>query len=240
MKSTRWQEPWFMALPSELKLLWVYVCDTADAAAVWIVNKGLAEYQIGARMDWGLAIESFKGQILVLSAGEKWYLKEVLSSQHPAGLGACKFHTSIKRLLITHKVDQQAWPGGGVMVVPEVLPTQHNTTSSPSSSGVVGGGAEGVRPEPTALIPKADQFRKFLTQLRLAHDDDHVQEWLGFARECGCSSLALTESCIESVVRQARKDNIKVRFVSHVEHLGPGWKKWNEKRETERIAKEST
>ena len=43
-ETTKWQDPWFMHLPPDLKLLWLYLCDSCDNAGVIDLDFGLASF----------------------------------------------------------------------------------------------------------------------------------------------------------------------------------------------------
>lgn len=58
----KWGDSWFRELTPQLKCLWLYLCDRCDNAGVWKVDKGLAEFQIGSKIDWQKATETFSGR----------------------------------------------------------------------------------------------------------------------------------------------------------------------------------
>jgi hypothetical protein len=232
-ETNKWKDPWFMELPMEMKILWIYLCDNCDNAGVWDVNHRLAEFQLGTRIDWQLAINVFEGRVVTLACGKKWHLTKFLAFQCPAGLGDSNPHKQIKRLLAAHGLPIKDSGGGGSVKASESL--QDQTRLLPPVSR---GSAEGES-EPTPTRGR-EGLVKFLDKHRLDSDDSAIDEWIGFARKHGAIGFDLATSCIEWCVRQARKTGVTGKiYARHVESLGEQWKTWNEKRETERITKES-
>jgi len=45
--SEKWRDPWFRRLPTEYKLLWLYLLDECDVSGVWKVDLELATMIIG-------------------------------------------------------------------------------------------------------------------------------------------------------------------------------------------------
>ncbi len=230
--SGRWDYAWFSSLPTELKLLFVYVEDHSDLAAVWPVNHGLAEYHIGARIDWGVALEGYKGQVVAIEGGVKWFLPEVLSRRHPAGLGASSLHVAVRQRLHLHKIPQERWPGGGQGGAMPMAPTSSQQPkplpSLDSSEGGVGG---------TASPSNRERFKKFLADKRLSDSEKSITEWISFAREIGVTGFDRIADMIDWAVDTHRDNGNEARYLRHVEQNCRNWAKM--KRDTERISKES-
>lgn len=250
----KWSDPWFMELPGEIKLLWIYLCDSCDNCGVWDVNHRLAEFVIGTKIDWLMAVNIFEGRVTPLAGGKKWHLSKFLSFQYPGGLGDSKPHEQVIRLLLSHGISLSSvnLKEGGVRVserlssrLSDSLPdidqdtdTDQTQTRPDTDQTSSKGDARGKRTEPKVEIEagRRERFILKLTRLRLASESKDVEEWIGFGKDFGADSWSEIESCIEACVRKARKEGIKVRFPSHVESFGPGWETWNNKNQA---AKES-
>lgn len=76
----KWEDPWFTDLPSEHKLLWIYILDKCDQAGIWKVNKRLAEFCLGITLD----LDAF-----LIAAGERisvhrdrWLINKFITFQY--------------------------------------------------------------------------------------------------------------------------------------------------------------
>jgi len=119
----KWDDPWFTELNDQMKLLWLYLCDKCDNAGVWVVNPKLAEFQLGFRIDWQLAINVFEGRVEILPGGRKWHLTKFVSFQQPGGLSDKKnAHRQILRLLSIHGLSEN---------VPKFIPSGNDPDAFP-------------------------------------------------------------------------------------------------------------
>jgi hypothetical protein len=76
----KWNKEWFMELPPEKKLLWIYLCDNCDHAGIWERNLKLASLQLGFTITEKTL--QFFGDKLVLLADNKYFLKSFVSFQY--------------------------------------------------------------------------------------------------------------------------------------------------------------
>lgn len=76
----KWERPWFRGLPSNYKLLWVFICDRCDVAGIWHCDFDLVSFMIGAPVDEKTATELFTKQIEIKDG--KWIIKEFASFQY--------------------------------------------------------------------------------------------------------------------------------------------------------------
>ena len=106
-----WNDPWYQKLPMVYKCFWKYICDRCDCAGVWKVNQELAEFQIGAPVDWDNLLAAFKGRIVILSE-EKWMVTKFVSFQYGALTEANRMHRGILRTLEVHGL---AYPFDGAL-----------------------------------------------------------------------------------------------------------------------------
>ncbi len=77
-----WKKEWFQNLRPEDKLVWFYMKDMCDNVGVWSVNKRLAEFQIGAEINWEKFIKNCNGNIQIINE-HKWWLVDFCRFQHP-------------------------------------------------------------------------------------------------------------------------------------------------------------
>lgn len=88
-----WDDTWFQDLPTDLKCLWWYLFCRCDFAGAWKVNKKLAEFQIGYKINWEEATRILNGGKERISFCEnEWLIKDfvnfqygekIFSSEHP-------------------------------------------------------------------------------------------------------------------------------------------------------------
>lgn len=98
-----WAKPWFRELSPEQKAAWFYMLTNCDAVGVWDADTKLAEFCIGAEVDWETLKASANGNIEVLDNG-KWWLVDFCRYQYgklsrEAGSGV---HKSLVSLLLRH------------------------------------------------------------------------------------------------------------------------------------------
>jgi len=80
--SEKWEDPWFLDLKDEHKLIWIYLLDKCDHAGIWKVNKRLAEFCFGHSLDWEGFLKASNGRIEIISGGEKWFIPKFLNFQY--------------------------------------------------------------------------------------------------------------------------------------------------------------
>jgi hypothetical protein len=83
----KWDDPWFMELSPELKILWLFVLDNCDHAGIWNVNTRLAEFKMGVIPTWGEGLgrvpEAFKERVEVSPRkGDYWFIPKFLKHQY--------------------------------------------------------------------------------------------------------------------------------------------------------------
>ncbi len=76
----KWQG-WYRELPVEVKCLWSYICDRCDNAGVWRVDRGLAEFSIGKKLNWEKIIKILGHRIHIFDDDKKWYITEFIEFQ---------------------------------------------------------------------------------------------------------------------------------------------------------------
>jgi hypothetical protein len=106
----KWRDPWYQGLSLLHKALWQYLTDNCDNAGVWVVNQREAEFHLGERVDWGVALAVFTGRVEAISP-TKWHLVKFISFQYPGGLSEKSApHRQVKRLLAHHGISLEKEP----------------------------------------------------------------------------------------------------------------------------------
>src|ERR1051325_380156 len=109
----KWDDAWFCHLPPIHKLIWIYLCDSCDAAGIWEVNKRLAEFKIAGETDaafaatinWDKFIELAGARVQPLHNGTHWRLIKFIPFQYPSGLSSFnKAHTPAFISLARHGI----------------------------------------------------------------------------------------------------------------------------------------
>lgn len=102
-ETTKWDDPWFEALPPWGKLLWVFACDKCDHVGYLSMSKSQAERNCGP-IDWGMANTLFAGRMD--SIGEHaWLLPKFLYFQQKNLEGNTNMIKRIRKDLEKHELD---------------------------------------------------------------------------------------------------------------------------------------
>ena len=96
-----WTRPWYQDLPPVEKLAFRYLLDSCDNVGVWKPNYKLAEFQIGAAVDWEALRLAANGNIEVLENG-KWWLVDFCAFQYGQLRESCTPRRSYFKLLAKH------------------------------------------------------------------------------------------------------------------------------------------
>lgn len=98
----KWNEDWFLDLPTNHKLFWIYICDNCNHAGIFKPNKRMFELLIGEKINSDNFIKdlnSDKDRIIVLPNG-RWYLTGFIKFQYGETLNPNnRVHNSILNLL---------------------------------------------------------------------------------------------------------------------------------------------
>lgn len=78
----KWEKPWYRTLPAEEKAAWQYLTDRCDNVGVWDADFELANFMIGATIDWEGFADRCNGNVVILENG-KWWLVDFCAFQHP-------------------------------------------------------------------------------------------------------------------------------------------------------------
>ena len=104
--TNKWSEDWFLDLPINYKLFWIYICDNCDHAGIYKINKRLFEFTTGTDIvvdEFLTLINKDKERVRVLDNG-RWYLASFIKFQYGAKLTNSKVHQSILKILQDNSV----------------------------------------------------------------------------------------------------------------------------------------
>ncbi|MEZ6115808.1 MAG: hypothetical protein R3C28_04445 [Pirellulaceae bacterium] len=102
-ESTKWRDSWFMALPPEFKLAWLYVCDECDHAGILELNERLANLQIGIEIDWQAFLAQCGRRVEYIKESKYW-VRTFCEFQHGKLNPGNRVHKSVIRRLESLKL----------------------------------------------------------------------------------------------------------------------------------------
>ncbi len=95
----KWTRPWFRSLPTEYKLLWLYICDQCDQAGIWYVDLELASFLIGTTLSHQKAQELLGKQIEISADQSRWRIVDFAFFQYGTLVNTNNMHRSVLKLL---------------------------------------------------------------------------------------------------------------------------------------------
>lgn len=78
----KWDDPWFLELKSDYKLFWLFILDRCDISGGWKVNKRMAEFCLGAPVDFDGFLAVCGDRIKVLKNGDIWFVNKFINFQY--------------------------------------------------------------------------------------------------------------------------------------------------------------
>lgn len=96
----KWKKQWFRKLPNDMKVFWIYICDSCNIAGVWEVDFDLASFMTGNQIEESVALRYMDKQIRVLSLN-KWLIVDFVSFQYGSLIPNNNMHKAVIRLLET-------------------------------------------------------------------------------------------------------------------------------------------
>jgi hypothetical protein len=105
-ETAKWDDPWFLELPMEHKLLWQWLCDRCDNAGVIEPSLKLASFQIG--FQYPMDTLSVFGKRLVEIEGGKWFIPKFIPFQYGALSKDCKAHNPVFASLSKNGIDPES------------------------------------------------------------------------------------------------------------------------------------
>lgn len=131
-ETTKWDDPWFEALPPWGKLLWLFACDKCDHVGHLSMSKSQAERNCGP-IDWGLATTLFAGRMDQLGE-HAWLLPKFLYFQQKNLEGNTNMIKRIRKDLDKHELELV-----GKVVFPKERKGLEGATKPPRYSRVKSG-----------------------------------------------------------------------------------------------------
>jgi hypothetical protein len=93
-----WQDEWFMNLPPEYKLAYMFIKDNCDQAGIWRPNKKLADMMIGCEVNWDDFLIEAGERVKIVSSGY-WWLTKFCDFQYGKLSEKCKPHIKVIEIL---------------------------------------------------------------------------------------------------------------------------------------------
>jgi len=97
--SEKWDDPFFFELEPKYKLFWIYLLDKCNHAGIWDVNKKMAEFCIGDKIDWDNIQKIFKDRIEIINNGSKWFIPKFINFQYGVLVEENRAHNSVINIL---------------------------------------------------------------------------------------------------------------------------------------------
>lgn len=101
----KWDDPWFQDLTPELKLLWLYICDSCDCAGIWKMNQKLVNFRLGLSVDLDQAREQFGKRIHKIEP-DKWFIIPFIRFQYGILNSDCRPHKPVISLVGLHDLNR--------------------------------------------------------------------------------------------------------------------------------------
>ena len=109
-ETTKWDDSWFVDLPSEFKAAWIYLCDCCDIAGVMDLSERLANFRIGSDIDWEEFVNATNGRVEMLENGKLWIVG-FCEFQYGRLTEKCNAHLAVIRLLNKHGIEGRVREG---------------------------------------------------------------------------------------------------------------------------------
>ena len=108
----KWDDPWFMGLSLEGKIVWQLLCDRCDAVGVWEPNKPLVNFLLKRDVEWDSVLSELTTchhgefpRVEVLENG-KWFLTRFIAFQYGKLSEECFPHRKIMELVVKHGLEK--------------------------------------------------------------------------------------------------------------------------------------
>jgi hypothetical protein len=100
-ETTKWDDPWFLDLTPEAKLVWLYLCDKCDNAGVIDLHIRKGEFETGISGSILHLLSELSTRVHVLENGKYW-IKSFVSFQYGELKESSNLHKSVIQLLKNH------------------------------------------------------------------------------------------------------------------------------------------
>lgn len=102
--SSKWDDPWFMDLPNEYKLAWLFILDRCDHAGIWKVNLKIMNFCIGHTIKADCFLTACNDRIILLGE-DKWFIPKFISYQYGTFSDRCNAHKPVLSVLKKHGLE---------------------------------------------------------------------------------------------------------------------------------------
>jgi hypothetical protein len=154
-ETAKWSDPWYRSLDPIAKHGWNYLCDNCDGAGVINLDRQLAEFQIGAAVDWDQLIATSDGRIILLANSKLW-VSGFIAFQYPNGLSAdCKAHLPILASIEKNGLKQ---------TVSKDYPNSSRTVQETDKDKEKEKGGAGGKPETRFTKPTIEEVTAYCTE----------------------------------------------------------------------------
>lgn len=102
-ETSKWDDPWYRKLSPEFKLGWQYLTDRCDVAGVIELDRELANFRIGAEIDWDGLLVASDGRIEKLPKDKLW-IASFCAFQYGELSEACNAHKPVFASLRKHSL----------------------------------------------------------------------------------------------------------------------------------------
>lgn len=110
--SNKWQDAWFMDLPSKYKLFWLYLLDGCDHAGIWKVNFKIASFYVGEHLEPSEVKRILSGRLTIIS-DEYWMINKFIDFQY-GGVKNDSVGQSVQNILLSHNIPFEVAPPKGL------------------------------------------------------------------------------------------------------------------------------
>lgn len=165
----KWKKPLLKNIPMEYKLLWLYICDDCDHAGIWDVDFDVAELRVGEQLSEEKANEYFKGKIILIDDGQKWFIPSFIEFQYGELNEKNRAHESVIKILKRHNLLNE-----NLSIYKEISPLQapyvgakDKVKDKEQDNDKEFGKSENLLAEPDLLVPAmqkifTDKNKKYL------------------------------------------------------------------------------
>jgi hypothetical protein len=150
----KWADPWYRKLPPEQKLAWAYLCENCDAAGVIDLDRELADFAIGAAVDWDAFLRAAGDRCEVITKGKIW-LTGFINFQYGRLSEDCKAHSPVFASLAKHHITERLSKG---FANPMERDKDKDKDKEKDKDSVLEGGCKGETIAPVAAITPFDAF----------------------------------------------------------------------------------
>ena len=174
----KWKKPFIRSMKAPYKLLWLYILDECDHAGIWQVDFDVAQIKIGEKLNKETALIFFKGRVLELNDGDKWFVYDFIEFQYGILNPANRAHNSVINILSKYKIDLENKP----LISP----------------------LQGAMDMDMVKDKVKDKYSPANFLISLGFDDKLVSEWFEVRKK---KSLTNTETAMNEFVNEVTKTN---------------------------------